>query len=160
MNKSSWIPAVLLGVIMFLAVFFRFYAMPTIPPSLNWDEVSFGYNAYSILKTGRDEYGKFFPLYFRSLDDYKLPVYTYMTVCTVGIFGLNDFAVRLPSAVCGTLTVLLVYLLVGELIRTSQKLPTIRSHMLDRKKADICAASFFLFSCYSALAHTVFPNGS
>jgi 4-amino-4-deoxy-L-arabinose transferase-like glycosyltransferase len=104
-----------LGMVLVTAVFFRFYHFPSNPPSLNWDEVAYGYNAYSVLKTGRDEFGKFLPLYFRSLDDYKLPVNMYLTAGSIAVFGYNDFSVRFPSAFLGTMTVVLLYFLVKEL---------------------------------------------
>jgi len=104
-----------LGVVLVVAVFFRFFQFPTVPPSLNWDEVAFGYNAYSILKTGKDEYGTFLPLYFRSLDDYKLPVYTYLTAGSIALLGYNDFAVRFSSAFLGVITVVLVGILTWKL---------------------------------------------
>lgn len=97
--------------------FLRFYNLSSLPPSPNWDEVAFGYNAYSILKTGKDEYGVTLPKYLRSLDDYKRPVYTYAVVASVALFGLNDFAVRFPSAFFGTLTILLIYFLTRELFK-------------------------------------------
>src|SRR3989344_4231642 len=93
---------------MVVAGMLRFWELGKIPPSLDWDEVSMGYNAYSILKTGRDEFGKQWPMYFRALDDDKLPVYTYLTAGSIAVFGYNDWAVRLPSALLGTLTVGLV----------------------------------------------------
>lgn len=95
----------------------RFYALGSNPPGLNWDEAALGYNAYSILKTGRDEYGKFLPLSFRSFDDYKPPLYVYLTVPAVAIFGLNEFATRLPSALFGVLTIPITYLLINELFK-------------------------------------------
>ncbi|MBI3379803.1 glycosyltransferase family 39 protein [Candidatus Gottesmanbacteria bacterium] len=98
--------------ILFLAFILRFYKLGQVPISLEWDEVALGYDAYSILNTGKDQFGKFFPSTFRSLDDYKPPIYEYATVPPVAIFGLNEFAVRFPSALFGTLTVLLTYLLV------------------------------------------------
>ena len=64
-----------------------------VPPSLNWDEVSLGYNAYSLFKTGRDEWGIVLPNIFRAYGDYKLPVYVYMAVASP--------AVRLPSLAAG-----------------------------------------------------------
>lgn len=100
-----------------LATVLRFYQLGQNPPSLDWDETAHGYNAYSILKTGRDEYGYKFPLYFRSFDDYKPPIYTYLVVPAVAVFGLNDFAVRFPSAFLGVLAVLFTYLMVLELFR-------------------------------------------
>ena len=103
--------------ILAIGIFFRVYHFNQIPPSLNWDEVSIGYNAYSILKTGKDEFGNRFPLYFRSLDDYKMPVYVYMTVGAEMLFGLTDVAVRISSLIFGILTIYLMYVLVIELTR-------------------------------------------
>lgn len=113
MLKSS-LPLLL---VLILAAILRFYQLGSNPPSLDWDETAHGYNAYSILKTGRDEYGYKLPLYFRSFDDYKPPIYTYLVVPSVFVFGLNDFAVRLPSALLGTLAVLFTYLMSYELFR-------------------------------------------
>ena len=104
-----------LVLILFLAAFLRFYQLGINPPSLDWDEVSLGYNAYSLLKTGKDEFGRAWPISIRSFEDYKPAVYTYLTIPAVAIFGLNEFAVRLPGAILGTLTVLVTYFLVREL---------------------------------------------
>ncbi len=98
-----------------LAAILRFYKLGVIPPSLDWDENSNAYNAYSILKTGRDEYGKFLPLFNRSFDDYKPPIYMYLNLPTVAIFGLTPFAARLPAALFGFLTVPAFYFLVKKL---------------------------------------------
>ncbi len=111
---------IVLMLIILLAAFLRFYKLSTVPPSLNWDEVAMGYNAYSILETGKDEFGTSFPKYFRSLDDYKRPAYLYALVPTVALFGLTDFAVRFPSALFGTLTVLLVYFLAKEVFKNDK----------------------------------------
>lgn len=105
--------------IFFLAFILRFYQLGKIPPNIDWDEAALGYNAYSLLKTGRDEYGVSWPLVFRSFDDYKPPLYFYLTMPSVAIFGLNEFSVRLPSALFGTLTVLVTYFLVRELFNMS-----------------------------------------
>jgi 4-amino-4-deoxy-L-arabinose transferase-like glycosyltransferase len=88
-----------------------------VPNSLDWDEVSWGYNAYSILHTGRDEYGAFLPLSFKAFGDYKQPVYVYADVIPVKLFGLNAFSVRFPNALLGTLSIIFVFLLVYELFR-------------------------------------------
>ncbi|MGE5041284.1 MAG: ArnT family glycosyltransferase [Candidatus Levyibacteriota bacterium] len=113
-NKYRYIA---LFLIVLMGLFLRFYGLGSNPPSLNWDEASTGYNAYSILKTGKDEYGNFLPLSIRSFDDYKPPLYTYLDVPFIGLFGLNEAAVRLPSAILGTLTVPLIYFLIIELFR-------------------------------------------
>lgn len=113
MQKSKLV----LLLIILLAIILRFYKLGIVPPSLNWDETAHGYNAYSILKTGRDEYGNKFPLFFRSFDDYKPPLYTYLVVPSVAMFGLTDYAVRFPSAFIGVLAVIATYLMVLELLK-------------------------------------------
>lgn len=112
--------SIILAVILLIAVFFRFYNFPHNPPSLNWDEVSFAYNAHSLIETGKDEFGKSWPLYFESLNDFKLPVYMYLTVLSELIFGYNDFAVRFPTAFFGVLTVLVMYLFIHEVTKSKK----------------------------------------
>ncbi len=107
-------------LIVLLAFFLRIVNVGNIPPSLSWDEVSIGYNAYSILKTGRDEHQKFLPLdAFAAFGDYKPPLAIYLTVPTIALFGLNEFSVRLPSIFAGVLAVLLTFFLVKELFKKS-----------------------------------------
>ncbi len=107
----------ILFLILCAAVALRFYQLGSVPASPDWDEVALGYNAYSILKTGRDEYGTFLPLSIRSYDDYKPPLYTYLTVPSVALFGLSAWSTRLPSAVMGVLAVVGVFVLAKELLR-------------------------------------------
>ncbi len=107
----------ILGLILLLAGFLRFYQLTENPPSLNWDEVSHGYNAYSILKTGKDEWGVVWPHIFRAYGDYKLPFYIYLTSLSIALFGLNEFAVRFPSALAGVFSVLLTYFLAKKLFK-------------------------------------------
>jgi len=105
----------LLVCVVFLAFTLRFVSIEYAPPSLNWDEVSHGYNAYSILKTGKDEWGETFPSLFRAFGDYKLPVYIYLTALSEALFGLNSFSVRLPSVLAGVAAVVFTFLLVRRL---------------------------------------------
>jgi len=87
------------------------------PPSLTWDEAAWGYNAYSIGIDGKDEFGRFLPItYLESFGDFKPPLYAYLSVIPVKIFGLNEFSTRFASAFFGTLTVLLTYFLAVELL--------------------------------------------
>lgn len=106
---------ILFSAILLLGILLRFYDLGKVPDSLNWDEVSWGYNAYSILTTARDEHGELLPLSFKAFGDYKQPVYVYLTSLSIGVFGLNDFAVRFPSAFLGSITILFVWLLIYSL---------------------------------------------
>lgn len=112
---------ILLFFIVLLAGFLRFFKISEIPPNLNWDEAAWGYNAYSIGIDGRDEFGKIPITYIKSYGDYKPPVYAYLDVIPVKVFGLNDFGVRFPSALLGTLTVLLTFFLIGEIFPKFEK---------------------------------------
>ena len=103
--------------ILILAAALRFYRLDTNPPAFNWDEAAIGFNAHSLIKTGRDEYSQFMPISFRSFDDYKPPVYFYLTIPSILAFGYIDFAVRFPSAFLGTLTVLFTYLMTKSLFK-------------------------------------------
>jgi 4-amino-4-deoxy-L-arabinose transferase-like glycosyltransferase len=98
--------------VVILAAVLRFYQLGQNPPSLYWEEAAIGYDAYSLLKTGKDFHGHSWPLVaFESFGDWKPGLYFYATVPSVALFGLTPLAVRLPSALFGTLTILLVYLL-------------------------------------------------
>jgi len=105
----------LIFLILLLALFLRAWKIGEFPVGLNADEAAIGYNAYSLLKTGQDEFGHPWPISFQSFNDYKPGLYFYLVLPFVKIFGLSELAVRLPSVILGSLTVLILYLLVIEL---------------------------------------------
>ena len=103
---------VLVFAVLVLALTMRLLSIEKYPVSLSMDEVAIGYNAYSILNTGKDEFRESFPLAFRSAGDYKPPVNIYLAVPSIYLFGLTEFAVRLPVALIGSLTaVVLIFFL-------------------------------------------------
>ena len=90
----------------------RVVGLRDLPPGLFCDEAGLGYNAYSLLHTGRDETGAVLPLYVWSFGvSYKNPVFIYSAMLPVGLFGLDEFSIRLTSALWGVLTVIGVGLL-------------------------------------------------
>jgi len=111
--KKFWILifALLLGAIL------RLYQLGSVPNALTWDEAALGYNTYSIIKTGRDEFGKFLPIIFKSFGDYKPGLYVYLAIPSIAILGLTEFAVRFPSALAGILAIYGVFLFVSEIFR-------------------------------------------
>ena len=113
MKKST----ILLILIIVLGTLLRIVAVDKYPAGLNADEAAIGYNAWSLILTGQDEHKATWPIVFRSFDDYKLPVYFYLVLPFVKVLGLNVWAVRLPSAILGSLSIWLLYLLVKELFR-------------------------------------------
>ncbi|HWA52029.1 MAG TPA: glycosyltransferase family 39 protein [Patescibacteria group bacterium] len=108
---------VLIIVVLATALFLRLYKINTNPPGLTPDEAALSYNAYSILKTGKDEYGTFLPIIFKSFGDYKPGLYVYLDIPFVATLGLNETSARLPSVVAGIFTVYLVYLITEELFK-------------------------------------------
>ena len=107
-------PAALAGVVAIAAVV-RIHDIVANPPGFFADEAAYGYNAYTILHTAKDEFGKTLPLFFESFGDYKTPVYIYSLVPFIGVLGLSELPVRLTGALYGVVTVAAVYLLVKEL---------------------------------------------
>ena len=128
----------LFGIVV-LAAAIRFYQISSLPVSLYWDEVSTGYNAYSIATTGKDEFGISMPLLFKAFNDYKMPVNIYLSALPIKLFGLNELSVRFTSAFFGTLTVLITFFLVKEIFTkentkkrfgADQKLPLLAAFFL------------------------------
>jgi len=96
---------ILLVVLIFaFALGLRLIALDKSPLAINWDEASLGYNAYSLALTGKDEYGKRWPLSLRSFGDYKPSLYSIMSVPVVKIFGLSQESVKYVSITAGILS--------------------------------------------------------
>ena len=106
---------VILIISIVLAIITRFYKLGEAPEGLYLDEAGQGYSAYSILKTGKDEFGKAFPVVFRSFTDFKTPVYIYLIAPLIPIFGLTKFTVRFPSFFFSILTIPLLYFLIHKI---------------------------------------------
>lgn len=105
----------LLIIIILLASILRLYHLDEVPPHLTSDEAALGYNAYSILKTAKDEHGRFLPIIFESFGDWKPGLYVYLDVPFVALLGLNEFSARAPGAISGIIAVFLIYLVVLKL---------------------------------------------
>src|SRR3990172_3473940 len=104
-----------LAAIILLFLGTRLAKISEIPPSLYWDEASIGYNAYSVLKTGKDEWGEALPLHFRAFGEFKLPVYIYSVGAAEVFLGLSETAVRLPAVFYSLGTLILVYLIASHI---------------------------------------------
>src|SRR3989344_3833487 len=109
----------LIGIII-LAAILRLWKLSSVPVSLFGDELDVGYQAYSILKTGRDYSGNSRPLHFRSLAEWRTPFYLYSAVPTVAIWGISPLGVRVPAAVFGILSIWLFYLLTKEITKNEK----------------------------------------
>lgn len=111
--KTSLITLV---IIVLLGSVLRLYRLGGVPVGLHRDEAFLGYNAYSILKTGKEMTGEVMPIHLRSFL-YSPAGYTYAAIPSVAFFGLTPFSVRLPSAIAGILTIVAVYFLTQKLFK-------------------------------------------
>ncbi len=109
--KKYLIPIIILALTL-LGLFFRVYKLDQVPFNLNRDELSIGYNAYSLTVNSRDEHGVGpWPLNFQAFGDYKLPGMIYITALSIKLLGLSVWAIRLPNALLTTLLIPVSYFL-------------------------------------------------
>lgn len=116
--KSKILVISALLLILSVASVLRFYRLGVVPYSITWDEAAVGYNGWAVANFGRDEWGNFLPLVFKSFEDDKHPVHIYFTALSVKTFGLSEFATRLPSAVFGVLNVVLIFYLARIMLKS------------------------------------------
>lgn len=98
-----------------LSAFLRIFLLGSIPSGFFRDEAAIGYSAFSILKSGADEFGMRFPLVFRSFEVFFLPLYLYSEVPIVGILGLTEFSTRLLSCLSGVFAIFTIFLIAKEI---------------------------------------------
>ena len=103
MTRTILLFALVLGFLL------RFLLLANIPPGFNWDEASVAYNAYSLAQTGRDEFGRTWPIIIESFGDYKTSLYSILLVPFIKIFGLSVFVARFPNVLVGVLTIFASY---------------------------------------------------
>lgn len=101
----------LLGLILLAATIIRTFGIEAVPMSLYWDEMDAAYQAYSIFKTGKDYFGNYPGLVVQSFADFRASGLIYAVMPFVALFGLNEWAIRIPAAIFGVLSVFLIYLL-------------------------------------------------
>ncbi len=118
--QPRWLPnpvarlCVALTVIALLAgTGLRVVWLDRVPPGLHPDEACNGYDAYSILTTGRDHHGAFLPVVFQGFGDFRMALFNYSLVPLVAAFGLKTAVVRLGAAIWGIADMAATTLLAG-----------------------------------------------
>jgi dolichyl-phosphate-mannose-protein mannosyltransferase len=113
-------PALLLGLGAILAIAaFHLWITPSNPPGYHRDEAALSLNAYTLSTGLRNEDGARLPLFFRSFEDYKSPVYPYLLAGVFRITGPSGQVARGLSAVLVLAAVLLLGLLARRLTRSN-----------------------------------------
>lgn len=98
-SREAWL-TLLEAVVAGIGVWLHFRMLSKVPLGFSTDEVSIAYNAHLIASTGHDEFGVAWPMYTRSVNDYKNPVLIYLAVLVMRVLDLSAWTVRLPSALC------------------------------------------------------------
>lgn len=118
MNKN--IPTIV--VLLISAIFLIFYNYHLIPKGLTHDENELARAAFSI---ENKPYTPFTPV----ADGHGTP-YFYSLLFSFKVFGVNQFALRLPSRIFGVLIILFFYLLVNKIIKKDARTSLILSFIL------------------------------
>ena len=116
MKKFNWELLIIL-IIVVGSTLVKYWGIDKSPPSLGFDEAALGYNAYSIMMTGKDEYGNRFPLSLRSFNDYKPALYSYLSIPFIYFEGLNEISVRTVSVLAGGISVFFSYLILKQFVK-------------------------------------------
>lgn len=95
--------------IFLIGILLRSFAFGAIPPGLNQDEASVGYDAYVLLKYGIDRNGYHNPVHLVAWGSGQNALYAYFAMPFIQLFGLTPFSVRLPSLVFGIISLGLFY---------------------------------------------------
>ena len=109
MNKKKLI----LVILLILAFILRVYQIKTVPSSLYYDEVDYGYQARSLIETGKDYRGGLSPFYVHSFNDIRAPILAFLNVPTTLIFSSPELQVRMPNVILGTTIVLMIFLIIN-----------------------------------------------
>ena len=105
----------LLLAISLVGLALRLWRLTDAPGGFNQDEAVAVYDAFSVLRTGRDHHGALLPLNFRAFDDWIPPVHQYLLIPFVAILGPTVLAGRLLSAILGTSIIITTYVIFGHM---------------------------------------------
>lgn len=146
-SRASRTKKILL-IVIFISFVARFIKLDWAPPHLSNDEIGAAYAAYSISKTLKDGTNQFLPILWKSNGGYGSPLAIYIPLTSIMIFGNNDFAVRLPSAILGSLTIIFIGLLAWEITK-NDRLALVTSFLLAISPWHFSASRWALESNYA-----------
>lgn len=110
--------SLIFALITLVAAFTRLFRLGATPNGFANDEAAITYQAYSILVTGKDTWGNLLPLFsFKDFGEYLPPFAVYAQVPFIKVFGLNEFAARLPFALTGVIAIFVIYSLTKKLFK-------------------------------------------
>jgi 4-amino-4-deoxy-L-arabinose transferase-like glycosyltransferase len=106
-KRELWLAA----AILLAGALLRFLCLGSLPPGLNQDEASIGFDAWSLLRSGMDRNGDAWPVLFVSWGSGQNVLYAYLSIPFLAIFGLSAASLRLCAAFWGSVSLLAFWLL-------------------------------------------------
>lgn len=109
-GKNTW--RILLLLLLALFALLRFHRLDIYPLQINQDELSNVYDGYCIAKTGADRWGDKYPLILHGFGNYdsRPAMYAWLAAACMKTGGYSIFTGRMPSAILGTISLLLIFL--------------------------------------------------
>lgn len=118
--RQRWISIVFVFIVI-VALLLRLYKLENIPNGFANDEAAIAYQSYSILETGKDTWGKPFPLFsFRDFGEHLPPFSVYAMLPFIKFMGLNALSTRLPFALTALIALFPLFTLTKELFNNKK----------------------------------------
>ena len=102
-------------LILIIGILIRIVGITDMPNALNCDEASAGYEAFSLLNYGIDRNGNHNPSFLVAWGSGQNALLTYLIIPLIKIFGLKTIAIRLPMAILGCVSLVILYLLLRKI---------------------------------------------
>ena len=152
-----------------VGLYFLFsFRLTKVPPGINFDESSIGYNASLISDSLHDENGRFLPVFVLTLEgkDWKQPVRIYSTALLFKLLGKSYFNLRLLSVIFALGSAVIFYKilrlffspgisLMGFFLFATSPALMIQSHLA---LENIDLLPFFLLWLYFLLSYSLCPR--
>ncbi len=118
MKLKTFLPYLILGLILTFSLFTHTHKILDNPPSLFSDEADASYQAFVFNHQGTDYFGNRLPIHFHSFSDWRTSFYLYSIALTQKFIGHTDLSARLPSAIYGTLTILVFFFIIKNIFKS------------------------------------------
>jgi len=108
-------------VLLFIGFLFtRLFLLDQVPFGLHVDEAGMAYDAYSLAHFGVDRYLNSYPVYLINFGGGQSALYAYSVAFLLKFFDYSIFIVRLPGVILSTITFIIGYLTISEVLHSKK----------------------------------------
>ena len=101
-------------------LFTRLFLLNDVPYGLHVDEAGMAYDAYSLAHFGVDRYLNSYPIYLINFGGGQSALYAYSVAFLLKFFDYSTFIIRLPGVILSTLTFIIGYLTISEILHSKK----------------------------------------